>query len=78
MLKHFNLARATFWVLLIIPSYLLGWVYSVAFVSIVSIYANAASDFASWRADDNKELLEKLDSLSRKLDQIGKEVAQDK
>ena len=28
-----------------------GWVYSVAFITVVSIYANIASHLAAWRAD---------------------------
>lgn len=28
-----------------------GWLYSIAFISAVSIYANIASHLAAWRAD---------------------------
>lgn len=28
-----------------------GWLYSLAFISAVSIYANFASHLAAWRAD---------------------------
>jgi len=72
---HFSLSRAVFWALLIAPSILLGWVYSIAFVSACSLYANAASDFAAWRADRNKEIVNRLASIEAKLDQLAKEGA---
>jgi hypothetical protein len=28
-----------------------GWIYSLAFISAVSLYANIASHIAAWRAD---------------------------
>lgn len=68
-MKKFNLARSIFWVILIFPSYFLGWVYSVAFVAVCSLYANVASDFAAYRADDNKEVLKKLEEI---LDEVKK------
>jgi hypothetical protein len=48
----------------------MGWVYSVAFVSVCSLYANVASDFAAWRADRNPKLERKLDALEEKIDRL--------
>lgn len=67
---RFSLARASFWIALIGPSVIIGWVYSVAFVAACSIYANAASDFASWRADRNKEIMKRLETIESKIDEL--------
>lgn len=58
-----------FWLLMIPTAVLLGWIYSVAFVAICSLYANLASDFAAWRADvpTNQE---QLDRIEQKLDHV--------
>jgi len=58
--RRFNLLRAVIWALAIPVAYFLGWIYSVAFVSVCSLYANAASDWAAYRADQNRDLLERL------------------
>lgn len=47
---------ANFWLMLawlaMIPvAVVTGWVYSIAFISAASIYANVASHLAAWRAD---------------------------
>lgn len=64
------MARALFWAALLIPSYFFGWVYSVAFVSLCSLYANFATDFAAWRADSNRGLYEKLDAIQKLLEEL--------
>lgn len=77
--RRFSLARALFWAALLIPSYFFGWVYSVAFVAVCSLYANFASDFAAWRADSNKEVFEKLNEIENLLSKlIEKEVKSDR
>lgn len=58
--RRFNLFRAAVWVAAIPTAYFLGWIYSVAFVSLCSLYANAASDWAAYRADQNHDLLTRL------------------
>jgi len=55
-----------------VPAYFFGWVYKVAFISIVSIYANAAGDLAAARADSNHEILERLDKLEKLILEINK------
>jgi len=57
-----------------VPAYFFGWVYKVAFISIVSIYANAAGDLAAARADSNREILERLDRLEKLILEINKGV----
>jgi hypothetical protein len=64
----FNLTRALVWVGVIPVSYYMGWVYSVAFVAVCSLYANVASDFAAWRADRNLKIEKRLDEIERKID----------
>lgn len=64
--KYFSLTRSVLWAVMIPVAFFFGWIYSVAFVSTISLYANAASDFAAYRADDNPQLTrieEKLDKL---------------
>jgi hypothetical protein len=76
LLRKFSLARAVFWLILLVPSFFLGWVYSVAFVSVCSLYANFASDFAAWRADENKEILGRLDRIEKMLEILTGEANQ--
>lgn len=69
-LKRFSLARSLFWLAVAGLAYFFGWIYSVAFVSLCSLYANIASDFAAYRADDNKEILERLERIERQIKQL--------
>lgn len=46
-----NLILSVIWTAMIPISILTGWLYSLAFISAVSIYANIASHIAAWRAD---------------------------
>jgi hypothetical protein len=64
--KRFNLLRVVVWLITIPVAFFLGWVYSVAFVAVCSLYANVASDWAAFRADDNPQLVR----MERKLDEI--------
>lgn len=49
--RRVNLSLAILWALMVPLSLVTGWVYSVAFVSLASIYANSATHLAGWRAD---------------------------
>jgi hypothetical protein len=51
-------------------SFFAGWIYSVAFVSVCSLYANAASDWAAYRADQNRDLLERLTRIEETLERL--------
>lgn len=62
-LRRFSLTRAVMWLGVIPVAYYFGWLASVVFVSGCSIYANAASDFASYRADSNKKIEAKLEEI---------------
>jgi ABC-type transport system involved in Fe-S cluster assembly fused permease/ATPase subunit len=50
-----NLVLAIAWVAVVPVSIMTGWIYSVAFISAVSIYANFVSHIAGWRADEPVE-----------------------
>ena len=61
-IKWFSLSRVIFWIGVTACAYFFGWLASVTFVALCSLYANVASDFAAWRADDNPQFdrIEKL------------------
>jgi len=44
---HFALTIA--WMVLIPVAIATGWVYSIVFVSAISLYANVAAHFAAWQ-----------------------------
>lgn len=72
ILARFSLGRAIFWAALLVPSYLFGWIYSVGFIALCSLYANAAGDFSAYRSDSSKRLdvMEAtLRRIERKLDE---------
>jgi hypothetical protein len=50
-LRRANAILTVFWLAMCPIALATGWIYSVAFVSLVSIYANAVSHPAAWRAD---------------------------
>jgi uncharacterized membrane protein YhaH (DUF805 family) len=49
--RRANFWLAVVWALMIPVSVATGWIYSLAFISAASIYANVASHVAAWRAD---------------------------
>jgi hypothetical protein len=46
-----NMILTVVWAIMLPISIKTGWIYSVAFISFVSIYANFVSHLAAWRAD---------------------------
>ena len=50
-MRRLNLALTVLWAAMLPISYYTGWIYSIAFISLASIYANFASHLAAWRAD---------------------------
>lgn len=50
-MRRTNAVLTVVWLALCPIALATGWIYSVAFVSLVSIYANAVSHLAAWRAD---------------------------
>jgi hypothetical protein len=64
MWRWLNLALAIGWLIVVPVSLLTGWIYSVAFISAVSIYANFVTHIAGWRADEPVETEEPADTRS--------------
>jgi hypothetical protein len=50
-MRRLNAVLTVFWIAMVPLAVATGWLYSVAFISAVSIYANIASHLAAWRAD---------------------------
>jgi len=50
-MRKANLVLAIAWAFMIPISVATGWIYSIAFISAASIYANFISHIAAWRAD---------------------------
>lgn len=50
--RRMNMVLALSWAAMVPVSIVTGWIYSVAFVAAVSIYANFVSHVAAWRADE--------------------------
>lgn len=48
--RRANLAAAYFWFFMLPTAIITGWIYSVAFISAVSIYANFVSHLSAWQA----------------------------
>lgn len=78
---RFARLRAAFWAVLGLASVPLGWVNSVALVWAASVYANIASEIASAEAADDQAVLDRLDVIEDKLDQllagVGERVSED-
>jgi hypothetical protein len=73
MWRRFNGFRAIIWTGVIPVAYFWGWVASVTFVAVCSLYANVASDVAAWRSDVNPQLddiEEKIDEVLERLDKL--------
>lgn len=68
--RAFSLLRVIVWLAVLPLSYVFGWLESVAFVALASIYANLASDYASYRADSNRKLERKLDVIIERLSEL--------
>jgi hypothetical protein len=67
---YFSLTRVVIWILAMVAAILFGWLASVTFVAACSLYANIASDFAAFRADRNKEILNRLERIESKLEDL--------
>lgn len=49
--RAIDLALFVAWLAMIPIAIITDWIYSIAFIAACSIYANAASHLAAWRAD---------------------------
>ena len=66
-LRHSAHAVATVaWLAAVPIAYFLGWMESVVFISMASIYANFASHLVAWLADETA----RLRRIERKLDEL--------
>lgn len=50
-IRRANLWLAVVWAVMVPVAVITGWIYSIAFISAASIYANFISHIAAWRAD---------------------------
>lgn len=50
-MRRFALARMVAWIVLTPIAYYERWVYSVAFVSVLSLWALVEASYNGWRAD---------------------------
>jgi len=57
------------WALLLIPA-LLWWREALWFVIVASVYANVMSDWGAGEAADDRQVLDRLDELEQKIEQI--------
>lgn len=55
------------WAMMLFIAYKTGWIYSVAFISLASIYANVVGHLSAWRADDNPQ----MDKIEKDVKEIG-------
>jgi hypothetical protein len=57
---YFDLSMVFLWIFMIPLSIFTGWIYSVAFVAAISLYANVASHWAAYRAARTEKRQEEL------------------
>lgn len=69
---RFARARALGWIALGVIAYPLGWWYSVAFVTMASLYANVESGFATAAGNDDSELKRELRAVRTELAELRK------
>jgi hypothetical protein len=60
-----NKGSAIAWAIAGVLSFILGWAYSVAFVTIASIYANVKTDWGTAEAADDRTVLDAIDQLRK-------------
>lgn len=58
--RRFHAVATILWLLLVPLAIFTGWIYSVAFVSAISLYANVASHWAGWQAGRTEELMKRI------------------
>jgi hypothetical protein len=62
--RWINLILAVIWLAMVPISIMTGWIYSIAFISAASMYANFVSHIAGWRADEPVEAEPRPGSMS--------------
>lgn len=66
-MRRANLIATVAWLAAVPVAWQLGWLYSLAFISACSIYANFTGHLAAWRADEDKALRAQLDRIEARL-----------
>lgn len=69
ILRKFSLARTAFWIALVPVAYFTGWLKSVTFVSLLSLWALVETAFAAYRADENPDV-GRIQEIGRRLEHI--------
>lgn len=54
-MRRFHLVLTVIWAVMMPVSLWKGWVFSIAFISVISIYANFVGHFSSWQASRAEE-----------------------
>jgi len=67
---YFSLLRTVWWLVLTAVALWAGWLNSVVFVSLLSIWALVETSFAAYRADRNTKTERQLAELDKKLDRL--------
>lgn len=70
IIRRGNFILMIAWIILLPVSIYFGWIYSLAFISAASIYANIASHLAAWRADEDpveQEICRRLTEIEKRL-----------
>lgn len=71
--RQANWLLAAVWLVLIPLAIVTGWIYLVAFVSAISLYANVASHVSAAYAADDRAVIERLERIEAKLDEGAKD-----
>lgn len=69
LVRWVNIVATAAWAAMMPIAYYAGWLASVPFVSVASIYANFASHLAAWRADTDPHA-EQLDRIEQMLKEL--------
>lgn len=65
----FHRTRAITWIVLAVPA-VIWWADSILLAILLSLYANAVSDWGAAEAADDSELLARVQNIEQKLDRL--------
>jgi hypothetical protein len=67
--RKLNIWLTALWVVMVPVAIFTGWIESLIFISGASIYANAASHLAAWRADEDmyEERFDKIEEMLKEI-----------
>lgn len=72
---YFSLVRTVWWIVLCGLAYTLGWLNSVVFVSLLSIWALVETSWAAYRADRNQKQEQQLQEIVDWMEKIEKRLS---